>query len=219
MPDNRPVISDTQFAHLPGGSREVATGKAGKGSGYYVSRDPRVPVHLGGSPEVIGALTDPHSVSEHMHDIKGVAEKVVPTGWMKARGATPAESANVHQGIWQDESSKKTYLDVSDRIGGRASRSSLETALSRGISQKQLGVYAAGAGKTLNTHVINPEATTKSGKKIPLYRPEEKDQKIVNPAAEMTVGYLKQQREDSKQRRKATAGDKAKALEALKQAK
>lgn len=203
MSDNRPIISDTQFAHLPGGSREVATGKAGKGSGYYVSRDPRVPVHLGGSPEVIGGLTDPHSVREHMHDIKGVAEKVVPTGWMKARGATPAESANVHQGIWQDEESKKTYLDVSDRIGGRASRSSLESALTRGINQKQLGVYAAGTGKTLTTHFQDSVTGVKS----------------VNPAAEMTLGYLKQQREESAQRRKVTAGDKAKALEALKQAK
>ena len=203
MSDNRPVISDTQFAHLPGGSREVATGKAGKGSGYYVSRDPRVPVNVGGSPEVIGGLTDPHSVREHMQAIKGVAEKVVPTGWMKARGATPAESANVHQGIWQDEESKKTYLDVSDRIGGRASRSSLESALTRGISQKQLGVYAAGTGKTLTTHFQDSVTGAKS----------------VNPAAVMTLGYLKQQREESAQRRKVTPENKAKALEALKQAK
>lgn len=201
MSDNRPVISDRQFAHLPGGSREVATGKAGKGSGYYVSRDPRVPVHMGGSEEVIGGLSDTHTVAEHMHDIKGVAEKVVPTGWMKARKATPAESANVHQGIWQDEG--KTYLDVSDRIGERASRSSLETALSRGISQKQLGVYAAGAGKTLTTHFQDSVTGAKT----------------VNPAATMTLGYLKQQREESAQRRKVTPADKAKALEALKQAK
>lgn len=203
MSDNRPVVSDVQFAHLPGGSREVATGKAGKGSGYYVSRDPRVPVSLGGSAEVVGGLADTHTVSEHMRDIKGVAEKVVPTGWMKARAATPEESANVHQGIWQDEESKKTYLDVSDRVGGRASRSSLETALSRGISQKQLGIYAAGAGKTLPIHSQDQLTGTKT----------------VNPAAEMTLGYLQKQREESAQRRKVTPEDKARALEALKQAK
>lgn len=203
MSDNRPVVSDVQFAHLPGGSREVATGKAGKGSGYYVSRDPRVPVSLGGSAEVVGGLADTHTVSEHMRDIKGVAEKVVPTGWMKARAATPEESANVHQGIWQDEESKKTYLDVSDRIGGRASRSSLENAISRGISQKQLGIYAAGAGKTLPIH-SQDQLTGK---------------KTVNPAAEMTLGYLQKQREESAQRRKVTPEDKARALEALKQAK
>ena len=203
MSDNRPVISDVQFAHLPGGSREVATGKAGKGSGYYVSRDPRVPVNMGGSEEVIGGLSDTKTVAEHMSDIKGVAEKVMPTGYMKARGATPTESANVHQGIWQDEDSKKTYLDVSDRIGGRASRSSLEEALTRGINQKQLGVYAAGSGKTLTTHFQDSVTGSKS----------------VNPAATMTLGYLKQQREESAQRRKVTSADKAKALEALKQAK
>ena len=201
MPDNRPVISDVQFAHLPGGSREVATGKAGKGSGYYVSRDPRVPVNMCGSPEAISGLTNPAAVKAHIEEVKGVAEKVVPTGWMKARGATPTESANVHQGIWQDEG--KTYLDVSDRIGGRASRSSLETALSRGISQKQIGVYAAGAGKTLTTHFQDSVTGAKT----------------VNPAATMTLKYLKQQREESAQRRKVTSADKAKALEALKQAK
>ena len=203
MLDNRPVISDKQFAHLLGGSREVATGKAGKGSGYYVSRDPRVPVSMGGSEEVIGGLSDTKTVAEHMSDIKGVAEKVMPTGYMRARGATPKESANVHQGIWQDEDSKKTYLDVSDRIGGRASRSSLEEALTRGINQKQLGVYAAGSGKTLTTHFQDSVTGSKS----------------VNPAATMTLGYLKQQREESAQRRRITPGDKAKALEALKQAK
>jgi hypothetical protein len=120
---------------------------------------------------------------------------------MKARAATPTESANVHQGIWQDEG--KTYLDVSDRVGGRASRSSLETALSRGISQKQLGVYAAGAGKTLPIHSQDQSTGIKT----------------VNPAVEMTLGYLQKQREESAQRRKIKPEDKAKALEALKQAK
>jgi hypothetical protein len=217
MSDNRPVISDVQFAHLPGGSREVATGKTGKGSGYYVSRDPRVPVEVGGSEEKISGLTDPEAVKEHLRNIKGIAEKVVPTGWMRARGATPTESANVHQGTWKEDG--KTYLDVTDRIGERASRSSLETALSRGISQRQLGVYAAGTGKTLYTHKINPEAKTRSGNKIPAYKPNEKNQKVVNPAAEMTLKYLKQQREESAQRRKVTPADKEKALTELKQAK
>lgn len=201
MADNRPVISNVEFAHLPGGSREIATGKIGKGSGYYVSRDPRLPVEAGGSEELKTALADTQSVKEHLENIKGIAEKIVPTGWGSIRAATPEESANVHQGIWQDKG--KTYVDVSDRIGGRASRSSLETALSRGISQRQLGVYAAGTGQTLPTHFEN----------------EKTGMKTVNPAAVMTLGYLKQQREESAQRRKITKADKAKALEALKQAK
>jgi hypothetical protein len=199
MSDNRPVLSDVQFAHMLGGSREVATGKAGRGSGYYVSRDPRVPVEAGGSNEVVGGLSDVPAVSEHMHSIKGVAEKVVPTGYMRARAATSEESANVHQGIWQDESTKKTYLDVSDRIGGRASSSSLEEALSRGIDQKQLAVYAAGAGKTLPTH----------------FEDEKTGQKIVNPRAERVVASLKEQREISKARRKVTPQQKADTLEAF----
>jgi hypothetical protein len=202
MSDNRPVISDVQFAHMLGGSREVATGKAGRGSGYYVSRDPRVPVEAGGSNEVIGGLSDVPAVSEHMRSIKGVAEKVVPTGYMRARAATPEESANVHQGIWQDENSKKTYLDVSDRIGGRASSSSLEEALTRGIDQKQLGVYAAGAGKTLTTH----------------FEDEKTGQRTVNPRAENVVASLKEQREISKARRKVTPKQKAAALEAFRKA-
>jgi hypothetical protein len=202
MADKRPVVSDRDFAHLIGGSREVATGKAGKSSGYYVSRDPRVPVNMGGSAEVVGGLSDTHTVAEHMQDIKGVAEKVVPTGWMKARAATPQESANVHQGIWQDENSKKTYLDVSDRIGGRASRSSLEVALSRGISQKQLGIYAPGTGRTL-----------------PIHSEDETGKKTVNPAAEMTLKHLQQQGEMSKARRKVTKADKAAAVEAFKKVK
>ena len=202
MSDNRPVLSDAQFSHLLGGSREIATGKQGKGSGYYVSRDPRVPVHMGGSKETVGGLADTHTVRQHLSDIRGVAEKVVPTGWMQARAATPAESANVHQGIWQDTESKKTYLDVSDRVGGRASRKSLAEGLSRGIEQKQLAIYAAGSGKVLPTNTED-----KFGTKTP------------NPAAELTLGYLNKQNEESARRRKMSKGAKAKekneALEAF----
>ena len=199
---SREVLSDSQFSHLPGGSREIATNKSGKGSGYYVSRDPRTPVEMGGSPEVVGGLADEATVKEHMAKIKGVAEKVMPTGWMSARAATPKESANVHQGIWQDEESKQTYLDVADRIGGRASRKSLEEGLSRGISQKQLGIYAAGSGNTLTTNTED-----KFGTKTP------------NPAAEMTLGYLKTQNAESARRKKMSKGakmqEKSAALEAF----
>jgi hypothetical protein len=193
MSDNRPVLSDAQFSHLLGGSREVATGKQGKGSGYYVSRDPRIPVEMGGSKETVGGLADVHTVRAHLESIKGKAEKVMPTGWMKARGATPTESANVHQGIWQDEESKKTYLDVSDRVGGRASRKSLQEGLQRGIDQKQLAIYAAGSGKVLPTNTED-----KFGTKTP------------NPAAELTLGYLKKQNAESAARRKMSKGAKNK---------
>jgi hypothetical protein len=200
--DSRPVLSDSQFAHLLGGSRELATGKQGKGAGYYVSRDPRMPVEIGGSKETVGGLADVTKVREHLEAIKGKAEKVMPTGWMSARAATPTESENVHQGIWQDEESKKTYLDVSDRIGARASRKSLEEGLSRGINQKQLSVYAAGSGRTLPTNTED-----KFGTKTP------------NPAAEMTLGYLKTQNAESARRKKmsksAKMQEKSAALEAF----
>ena len=202
MSDSRPVLSDSQFAHLLGGSRELATGKQGKGAGYYVSRDPRMPVEIGGSKETVGGLADVTKVREHLEAIKGKAEKVMPTGWMSARAATPTESENVHQGIWQDEESKKTYLDVSDRIGARASRKSLEEGLSRGINQKQLSVYAAGSGRTLPTNTED-----KFGTKTP------------NPAAEMTLGYLKTQNAESARRKKmsksAKMQEKSAALEAF----
>ena len=191
MSDSRSVISTSQFATLPGGSRELATGKKGKGSGYYVSRDPRVPVEIGGSPEATGSLMDPQAVANHLEQTKGIAEKVVPTGWMSARAATPTESENVHQGIWQDESTGKTHLDVSDRIGGRASRSSLETALTRGIAQHQLAIHAAGTGKNLVIH-------TK----------DENGIKTVNPGAELTLKYLKSQREESSRRKSMSRGAK-----------
>jgi hypothetical protein len=74
MSDNRPVLSDAQFANLLGGSREIATGKQGKGSGYYVSRDPRMPVEMGGSKETVGGLADVGKVREHLEAIKGKAE-------------------------------------------------------------------------------------------------------------------------------------------------
>jgi hypothetical protein len=191
--DNRHVLSDAQFANLLGGSREIATGKQGKGSGYYVSRDPRMPVEMGGSKETVGGLADVGKVREHLEAIKGKAEKVMPTGWMQARSATPTESANVHQGIWQDEESKKTYLDVSDRVGGRASRKSLAEGLSRGIEQKQLAIYAAGSGRVLPTNTED-----KFGTKTP------------NPAAEMTLNYLNKQNAESAARRKMSRGAKMK---------
>ena len=202
MSDKRPIISSTQFAHLIGGSREIATGKKGKASGYYVSRNSQIPLEAGGSPNLVTGLTKPINVQEHLAKIKGVAEKIVPTGWMSARAATAKESKNVHQGIWRDEESGKTYLGISDRIGDRSSESSLEEALTRGISQNQLGVYVGSTGKTMKTH----------------YEDKKTGKKTVNPAATMTLKYLKQQKEQKKQSRKMTALDKSAAIEAFKKA-
>ena len=196
------MISNEEFAGLKGGSRKLTDSKPGKGSGYYVSRDPRVPMEVGGGMEEIGKLHDVKTVSEHFKRAKEIAGKVVPLGWMRGRAATAKEKENIHQGIWQDTESGKSYLDISDRIGGRASRSSLREALERGIAHNQLAIYAAGTGKSLPTHF---ETETK--------------QKVVNPAAEMQIGYLKQQETEARQRKnmspKKKAHEKAKALEAF----
>ena len=198
MSDNRPVYSTAEFSKLPGGSRELNTGKKGKRSGYYVSRDPRLPVEAGGSPEATSNTAfDEQAVREHHQDIKGLASKVVPTGFGSVRAATPEESTNVHQGIWNDKESGKTYLDVSDRIP------SLSTALKRGISQHQWAIHAAGAGKDLPTHFEGANG-----------------EKIVNPAAAMVAESYGKKEQEWNDRRKMSKGakkaDLSRIAEALK---
>lgn len=205
MGDNRPVVSHTQFAGLVGGSREVGTMKEGKKSGYYVARDPRVPPEVGGGIEDIKSAHDVGAIKEHFEDVKHIASKVVPTGWMKGRAATPKEQENIHQGVWTEGG--KAYLDVSDRIGGRASRSSLREALERGIGQHQLSIWAAGSGQSLPVHTkgIGPKR-----------EPIASQTKIVNPSAQMQIGYLKGQEAESARRRNMSAGQrKAERDEAL----
>ena len=144
--DNRPVLSHAQFAQSYGASREYATGKKGKRGGYYVSRDPRIPVEAGGGVESVSSKPfDVEEAAAHFHETKDVATKVFPTEHGTARMPTAKEKSNIHQGVWTDTESGKTYLDISDRV------SSLSEGLRRGMKQNQLGVYAAGAGKTLPT--------------------------------------------------------------------
>lgn len=205
MPRN--ILNHAQFAKLFGGSRSLTTGEAGPASGYYVSRDPRTPVEIGGSPEEVSSAHDEEAVRNHWNKIKGVAEHIHPTGWLSARGATAKEKSEVYQGIWTDKG--KTYLDVSDRIGDRASASSLREALQRGLDQKQLGVYAAGTGKTLNIHHKAPTITTRSGKVINLYPEGEEERMYENPAVKMTIGYLDQQKAQAEENKKLTKKQRA----------
>ena len=197
----RPILSHKQFSRLTGGSRELQTIQKGKSSGYYVSRDPRMPAEIGGGMEEIGSLHDVNAVTEHYRKAKDIAGKVVPLGWMRGRAATAKEKENIHQGIWQDKDTGKSYLDVSDRIGGRASRSSLREALERGIAHNQLAIHVGGTGKDL------PISKDING------------QRKVNPAAEMQIGYLKGQEEEAKKRKnmspKKKAHEKAQALAAF----
>ena len=80
MPRN--IISHSQFAKLEGGSRELGTMKEGTKGGYYVARDPRIPVEIGGSEELTASTHDVGSIREHFQKMKDIASKVVPTGWL-----------------------------------------------------------------------------------------------------------------------------------------
>lgn len=146
MNDNRPVLSHAQFAQSYGASREYLTGKRGKKGGYYVSRDPRIPVEAGGGVESVSPKPfDVEEAAAHFYETKDVATKTFPTEQGTVRMPTSKEQANIHQGVWTDEKTGKTHLDISDRV------SSLAEGLRRGVNQNQLGIYAAGAGKTLPT--------------------------------------------------------------------
>jgi len=167
---SRPVLSHVQFANTIGASREYATGIRGKRSGYYVSRDNRTPIQVGGSLEhVSNTPHDVDAVKEHWDATRQSALSVTPTGWMTGRSSTAEERSRVHQGVWNDTkdwpghvATHKTYLDISDR------EPSLSTALKSGVSQNQLSIYAGASGskgRTLPTHfekdgvrTVNPRA-------------------------------------------------------------
>lgn len=178
---DRPVLSHSQFAKLYGGSREYATGKTGKRGGYYVSRNPSVPISQGGGIEKVSEKPfDVEATKEHWKETKETALKSTPE----------KERSKVHQGIWTDTDSGKTYLDVSDRV------SSLSEALKKGVEQKQIGIYAAQAGKTLSTNVENPA----TGERTP------------NPRAQMVAESYGKKEKQWKKRSRMTKAQRASAL-------
>lgn len=193
MNDNRPVLSHSQFAQSYGASREYLTGKRGKRGGYYVSRDPRIPVEAGGGvEEVSNKPFDVESSAAHFYETKDIATKTFPTEQGTVRMPTKKEQANIHQGVWTDESTGKTHLDISDRV------SSLSEGLRRGINQNQLGIYAAGSGKTLPTKFE-----------------DEKGFRTVNPRAAMVAESYGKKEEEWKAQRRMTKKQKADALAQL----
>lgn len=190
MNDNRPVLSHSQFAQSYGASREYLTGKRGKKGGYYVSRDPRVPVGAGGGVESISNKPfDVEEAAAHFYETKDVATKTFPTEHGTVRMPTKKEQANIHQGIWTDTSKGKTYIDISDRV------SSLSEGLRRGVNQNQLGIYAAGAGKTLPTRFEDEHGFRKD-----------------NPAAVMVAKSYGKKEEQWKARSRMSKKQKSAAL-------
>lgn len=190
MADNRPILSHTQFAQSYGASREYLTGKRGKKGGYYVSRDPRIPVEAGGGVEEVSSRPfDVEAAAAHFTTTKDVATKTFRTEEGTARYPTAKERENIHQGIWTDTDTNKTYLDISDRV------SSLSEGLRRGLKQNQLSIYAAGSGKTLPTRIED-----KSG-----FRRD-------NPAAKMVAESYGKKEQEWKARRRMSKKKKAAAL-------
>lgn len=193
MADNRPVLSHSQFAQSYGASREYLTGKRGKKGGYYVSRDPRIPVEAGGGVETVSNKPfDVEEAAAHFTETKDVATKTFPTEQGTVRMPTAKERENVHQGVWTDEKTGKTHLDISDRV------SSLSEGLRRGVNQNQLGIYAAGAGKTLPTRFE-----------------DEKGFRRDNPAAVMVAKSYAKKEEEWKGRRRMSKKQKSAALAAM----
>lgn len=191
--DKRPVLSHAQFAKSFGASREYLTGKRGKKGGYYVSRDPRIPVEAGGGVEEVSSKPfDTEAAAAHFTVTKDVATKVFPTERGTARMPTKKEQENIHQGVWTDTDTGKTHLDISDRV------SSLSEGLRRGVQQNQLGIYAAAAGKTLPTRFED-----KSG-----FRRD-------NPAAVMVAKSYGKKEEEWKARRRMSKKQKSAALEQM----
>ena len=132
-------ISHAQFAGLPGGSRRFDNREGGPGTGYYVSRDPDVPVEKGGSEERVAKAQSVPAVAGHYRKNKNRA----------LAAPAPSGSNGVYQGIWtsspEDESDRtpRTYLDISDHysdpvIAGHAA-----------IANQQKGMYAAEPDKTI----------------------------------------------------------------------
>lgn len=146
----RKILSDAQFAGLEGGSRRLSDKSEGPGSGYYVSRDPDVPVRDGGSMERVVPDHSPADVAAHHDAIKEAGAGSHSFGQNKD---------DVYQGTWSSEG--KRYLDVSDRYG--ATTSGLMHALQHGMANAQLAGWNAHAMEEMPITDSTPDGETKLG--------------------------------------------------------
>lgn len=196
MAKKRSVLSNAEFAARTSGSRSLTTGKEGGKGGYYVSRDSRVPLEIGGSNEKIvpSQHVTPELVADHIREAQGISQHVMPTGWMTGRGTTPTEKENVFQGIWKNPDTGNTHLDISDRIGRTENEKSHYEAMTRALNQKQLGVYASGAGRTLPIFTVGKTLMNKLGKIIPQYGPGQEKTPIENPQIRRNLAYMDQRK-------------------------
>lgn len=129
------TLSHEEFAGLPGGSRRYTDAGISRG-GYYVSRNPEIPVEQGGSKEIVSDRSlATGAVEKHWDETRTAALAATPVG----------DRHLVHQGIWNDPEHGKTYLDISDK------KATLGEALETGMQNKQRAIYAKGAGKSITT--------------------------------------------------------------------
>jgi hypothetical protein len=145
----RRVISDQQFAAMAteGASRSVRTGEQG-GPGYYVSRDPNIPLSKGGGSEMVTGAPTAEDVVKH----RGAAAV--------AMVFTPGRAGrNVHQGIWSESKEGPTYLDVSDKT------QSYSEALTKGAMGSQRAI--ARVKRSGNVDIVPTGTETPEGKVVP----------------------------------------------------
>lgn len=146
----RKFLSDAQFATLEGGSRRVSDKSEGPQRGYYVSRDPDVPVREGGSMERTVADHSPQDVAAHHQAISEAGASEHAFGQTKD---------DVYQGTWSSDG--KRYLDVSDRYG--ATTVGLMRALQHGMANAQLAGWNAHATTEMPITDSTPDGETKLG--------------------------------------------------------
>lgn len=138
------ALSHRQFAEYVaangGGSRRLIDGTIGPSEGYYVSRNPDVPVAEGGSREWVrtGLKDVGRHVNRHWNRVRD-----------EALAATPEHlKSEVYQGAWVSEKdsagTSDSYLDVSDRHDG------VMDAAFAAVRNKQKAIFNANTGTDIN---------------------------------------------------------------------
>lgn len=189
---SRRVISDQQFAEMAtdGASRHLETKEQGP-RGYYVSRDPNVPMSEGGGVETVaGAPT--------RAEIAGHRSSALPA----MHYTEPGKRKDVFQGVWSESKEKgPTYLDVSDRTP------SYSEALNKGAMGSQRAIARVTGKKD------------KEGKPVVDIIPtgtENETGRVVPTESALMQSKLQGKKEmQAKQRRRMSKAEKGAALESM----
>ena len=191
---SRRVISDQQFAEMAtdGASRHLETKEQGP-RGYYVSRDPNIPVSEGGGIEMQGGV--PSEV-----DVRAHRKEALTSGAIKETDPEKSKQ-DVHQGIWSESKEGPTYLDISDRYGRYSE------ALTRGAMGSQLSIARVTAKRDKEGDQV---ATI-----IPTSTEDESGVRTPNPSALMQASMQRKREVKSRRQRRMTRGQRREALESM----